>query len=105
MFNAAVDAVQQAVGDLDEGQHVAKAIPPVGCQPCASIGEAKNLYSQLERLAGEAGQPPPPDPFAAEYGEWWDPTCRPGQEELVEMVEGVAALGGAGGREADGHRG
>jgi hypothetical protein len=75
-FNAAVDAVQQAVGDLDEGQHVGKAVRPANRRPCASDGEAKRLYSQLEGLVYEGGQPPPPDPFAAEYGEWWDPTLR-----------------------------
>ncbi len=75
-FNAAVDAVQQAVGDLDEGQHCGEAIRPQKRQPCASIDEAKNLYSQLDRLADEAGQPLPPDPFAAEYGDWWEPTLR-----------------------------
>jgi hypothetical protein len=63
-FNAAVDAVQQAVGDLDEGR------------AGSSIGAAKRLYSQLEGLIGEAGHPPPPDPFAAEHGEWWDRTLR-----------------------------
>jgi hypothetical protein len=76
-FNAAVDAVQQAVGDLDEGQHCGEAKPPTNRRPCASVGEAKRFYAEVEAQMYAAGRPLPPDPFAAKYGEWWDPTLRP----------------------------